>query len=98
MADHQQVKRRRPRTFHEHKNILGIYDDAELTKRYRLDSECIAFVTNLVRDKLHSLIEYKVLKTLRYLATGKMQLCKTASLIQFSLLLSVVVAKDIYYK
>ena len=47
MANHQEV-RRRPRTFRERNNILGLYDDAELIKRYRLDSEGIAFVFNLV--------------------------------------------------
>ena len=45
MANHQQVRRRRPRNFRERKNILGLYDDAEL-KRYRLDSEGIAFIIN----------------------------------------------------
>ena len=46
MANHQEVRRRRPRTFRERNNILGLYDDAELIKRYRLDSEGIAFVIN----------------------------------------------------
>ena len=52
MADHQQVRRCRSRTFSERKNILVIYNDAEIIKRYRLDSEGIGFVSNLMRDKL----------------------------------------------
>ena len=68
MANYQQVRRRRPRTFCERKNILGIYDDAELK---RLDSEGIAFVTKLVRDKLHSRTEwnYAVIPEMKVLVT-----------------------------
>ena len=48
MADHQQVWRRRSRTFRERKNILDIYDDAELIRRYRLDRGGIAFIAYLM--------------------------------------------------
>ena len=71
------------RTFRPRKNALEMYTDADLLKRYRLDRAGIEFVTDLVRRELrdplgkrHSLTpEMKVILTLRYLASGKMQLC-----------------------
>lgn len=74
---------RRPRIFRERKDILNMYNDAELIKRYRLDREGILLVTDFVRDAITPATsrsraipaELKVLTTLRYLATGKMQLC-----------------------
>ncbi|KAK3894851.1 hypothetical protein Pcinc_001424 [Petrolisthes cinctipes] len=58
-------------------------DDSELIKRYRLDREGIIFVTDMLRETLESPTsrsmaispEMKVVIILRYLATGKMQLC-----------------------
>lgn len=43
---------RRPRVCREWKNILNIYDDAELVKRYKLDRAGILLVTDLVRDAI----------------------------------------------
>lgn len=65
------------------KDILNIYSDAELVKRYRLDRAEILLVTDFVRDAITPpksrsraiTVEVKVITTLRYLATGKMQLC-----------------------
>ena len=63
--------------------MLDELSDAELIKRYRLDRDGILYVSNLVREALTSetkrrnplIPEMKVIITLRYLATGKMQLC-----------------------
>ncbi len=63
-------------------------DDNELIKRYRLDRARIMFVSDLIREKLISPTqrrnaiapEMKVITTLRYLATGKMQLCSSDDL------------------
>lgn len=74
---------RRPRHFRDRKDVLNDLSDAELIKRYRLDRAGIMFVTELVRERISSQTnrnrpvtpETKVLITLRYLATGKMQLC-----------------------
>lgn len=60
-----------------------MYNDSELVKRYRLDREGIMVVTDFVRDTITPptarnkaiTAEMKVLTTLRYLATGKMQQC-----------------------
>lgn len=60
-----------------------MYDDSELVKRYRLDRGGILLVTDFVRGAITPptnrsnaiSAEMKVLTTLRYLATGKMQLC-----------------------
>ncbi len=46
------VQRRRLRTFQERKNVLELYDDRELIKRYRLDHQGILFVTDLVRNSI----------------------------------------------
>ena len=74
-----------PRNNYRRKDVLNELNDAELIKRYRLDREGILFVTNLVRAALKSdtnrfdplTPELKVLITLRYLATGKMQKCSS---------------------
>lgn len=63
------------------RNVLQSMDDCELIKRYRLDRAGIMFVTDIIRDKLTSPTqrrnaiapEMKVIGTLRYLSTGKMQ-------------------------
>lgn len=85
MAQKQRHPRRnsRPR-----RDVLGELSDAELMKRYRFDREGILFVTDLVRDALQPPTnrnvpitpEMKVLMTLRYLATGKMQQCNSDDL------------------
>ena len=62
MAYHQQVRRRHPRTFRECKKILGIYDDAELIKRYQLDSEGLLLLL-IWWDKLHSCTEWNYVVT-----------------------------------
>ena len=57
-------------------------------KHYRLDHAGIMFVVDLIRDALTSptqrhnaiLPEMKVITTLRYLATGKMQQCSSEDL------------------
>ena len=64
------------------RNILETLNDRELLKRYRLNREGIEIVVELVRDAITSPTnrnspitpELKCLATLRYLATGKMQL------------------------
>lgn len=88
MALHQGARRRQPRSFSERKDVLNNLSDAELIKRYRLDREGIVLVTDLVRDALTNATarnkaitpELKVVTLLRYLATGKMQLCTSDDL------------------
>ena len=80
--------RQQRRHFRERRDILHELSDAELIKRYRLDHEGILYVTNLVRGRLVSPTnrnspftpEIKVITTLRYLATGKMQQCNSDDL------------------
>lgn len=84
MDGQQRVRLRRVRHYFERKDVLNIYNDAELVKRYRLDRAGILLVTDMVRDTLSPrtnrskaiTAEMKVLTTLRYLATGKMQMCR----------------------
>ncbi len=65
-----------------------MFDDEQLIKRYRLDRAGIIFVSDLVRDvispvTLHSnafSVELKIVMTLRFLATGKMQQCNADDL------------------
>ncbi|XP_046370447.2 putative nuclease HARBI1 isoform X1 [Haliotis rufescens] len=76
------------RTFRPRKNIFSVYSDTELIQRFRLDCAGILFVTNLIRDRLTSPTqrnnaitpEMKIAVMLRYLATGKMQLCNADDL------------------
>ncbi|KAK3886761.1 hypothetical protein Pcinc_009081 [Petrolisthes cinctipes] len=84
MAEQQPPLRvRQPRVFRERNDVLNELSDNELIKRYRLDREGIIFVTDLVRPVLlrptvanKALTpEQKVIITLRYVATAKMQLC-----------------------
>ncbi|KAK3865839.1 hypothetical protein Pcinc_028583 [Petrolisthes cinctipes] len=83
MAEQQELRVRQPRVFRERRDVLNELSDNELIKRYILDREGIVFVTDLVRPVLlrptvsnKALTpEQKVLITLRYIATGKMQLC-----------------------
>ncbi|XP_056016141.1 putative nuclease HARBI1 [Ostrea edulis] len=71
------------RNFRERKDCLQQYSDRELIERFRLDSGGILFVESLIRDQISSGSRrnmalsslQKVLLTLRFLATGKMQLC-----------------------
>ncbi len=70
------------------RNILQTLNDSKLIKRYRLDRAGIIFVADLIRDELtsptqrHNAIspEMKVITTLRYLSTGKMQQCSSDDL------------------
>ena len=88
MAAPQEVELRRPRIYNVRKDVLNEFSDAELIRRYRLDREGIMLVTDLVRDALTSATsrskaitpELKVVTLLRYLATGKMQLCNADDL------------------
>ncbi|XP_048852793.1 putative nuclease HARBI1 isoform X2 [Brienomyrus brachyistius] len=72
----------------DRRNILQTLNDHELIKRYRLDHDGIMFVVELIRDALTSPTqrsnaitpEMKVITTLRYLATGKMQQCSSDDL------------------
>ena len=83
MAAQQPVRVRRARVYRERKDILNVYGDSELVKRFRLDRGGIMLVTNYVRNVIQPPTsrskaipaELKVLTCLRYLATGKMQLC-----------------------
>uniref|UniRef100_A0A8C2DXG6 Putative nuclease HARBI1 n=1 Tax=Cyprinus carpio TaxID=7962 RepID=A0A8C2DXG6_CYPCA len=69
-------------------DVLQTLDDRELLRRYRLDRAGIMFVVDLLRDAItsptrrHNAItpEKKVITTLRYLATGKMQQCSSDDL------------------
>lgn len=82
MAEQQQPRVRQPRNFRERKDIINELSDEELIKRYRLDRAGVIFVTDLVRPVLTNPTvtnkaltpEMKMLITLRYLATGEMQL------------------------
>ncbi|KAA0725346.1 putative nuclease HARBI1 [Triplophysa tibetana] len=70
------------------RDVLQTLDDRELLRRYRLDHAGIMFVVDLLRDAItsptrrHNAItpEKKVITTLRYLATGKMQQCSSDDL------------------
>lgn len=73
------LRHSQPRTFQPRRDVLNELTDEELIKR----STEIILVTALVREALKSDTrgnsalneELKVITTLRYLATGKMQLC-----------------------
>ena len=88
MAAPQQHIGRRVRTYREQKDVLNTLTDSELITRYRLDRAGIVYVTDLVRrdlesptERSHALTaELKVVITLRYLATGKMQQCSSDDL------------------
>ncbi|XP_050686985.1 putative nuclease HARBI1 [Eriocheir sinensis] len=88
MAECQQARQRLVKTFQERRDVLNTLSDAELLKRYRLDRAGVLFVTDLVRGALQSPTsrsfaltpEMKVIITLRYLATGKMQMCNSDDL------------------
>ena len=70
------------------RNVLETMEDSELMKRYRLNREGIKLVVELVRDAITSQTnrnypispKIKCLATLRYLATGEMQLCSADDL------------------
>ena len=82
MAERQQARERQHKTYKPRKDVLNTLNDFELVKRYRLDRAGVLYVTDLVRDSLQNATsrsqaltaEMKVLITLRYLATGKMQM------------------------
>ncbi|XP_064605748.1 putative nuclease HARBI1 [Liolophura sinensis] len=71
------------RHFKERRDCLNEYNDRELLERFRLDAAGIWYIESLVRDDVVSGSNrnraltpmQKVLITLRFLATGKMQLC-----------------------
>lgn len=87
----------------ERRNILETMNDRELIKRYRLDHDGIMFVVDLIRDALTSPTarsnaitpEIKVITTLRYLATGKMQQCSSDDLCLSQPSISRVIAQTI---
>ncbi|XP_041347098.1 putative nuclease HARBI1 isoform X1 [Gigantopelta aegis] len=74
---------RLPRYFNERKPVLNLYNDFELVERYRFDRNSIEYITDLLAKDICPLTHRsqsvdavtKVLVTLRYLATGKFQLC-----------------------
>jgi len=84
MAEEQQQQGSLLRNIRARRDVLRELSDEELIKRYRLNRAGILFVTDLVRDALQSdskrsralTAEMKVIITLRFLATGKMQQCK----------------------
>lgn len=71
------------RCFRKRKDCLVEYSDAELVERYRFDSAGIRFLEGLIGNELMSGSRrncaisplQNILSTLRFLATGKMQLC-----------------------
>ncbi|XP_044049156.1 putative nuclease HARBI1 [Siniperca chuatsi] len=74
---------RHAQIFQERKNVFELFDNAQLIKRYHVDRAGIIFVSELVRDVISPLTlrsnvfsaELKVVMTLCFLATGKMQQC-----------------------
>ena len=54
MADRQNIRARHFRGFRPRKNVLEMYDDAQLVKIYRFDSAGIIYITDLVRHALKS--------------------------------------------
>ncbi|XP_050700193.1 putative nuclease HARBI1 [Eriocheir sinensis] len=88
MAELVGARPRQLRTFRARRDVLDELPDPELIKRYRLDRAGILFVADLVREALTAPTnrnqalspEMKVLVTLRYLATGKMQQCSSDDL------------------
>ena len=74
---------RRQRIYKQRRDVLAEYSDSELLERYRFDQAGILFVTDLVKEEIQSATKRsqaltpvtKVTITLRYLATGRMQLC-----------------------
>ncbi len=80
VASQQGERRRRPRIYRPRKDILNVYEDAELVKRWRLEREGKLLVCDMVRDAIAPKtnrskaisVEMKVATTLQYLATGKM--------------------------
>ncbi|XP_063881593.1 putative nuclease HARBI1 [Scylla paramamosain] len=86
MAGQQEPQQhRRHRTFRERRDVLQEYNDHQLIERFRLDRASILYLTDLVRGALRSPTarnkalspKMKVAITLRYLDTGKMQLCNS---------------------
>ncbi len=69
-------------------NVLRTMHDLVLIRRYTLDHAGIMFVTDLIRDmptsqtsRWNAIVpEMDVISTLTYLATGKMQLCRSDDL------------------
>ena len=96
--------RRQPRVFRERRDVLNELNDLELIKRYRLNREGILFVSGLVREVISRPTarnkaispELKVLATLRYLATGKMQQCSSDDLSPSQQTISRIIRETIY--
>ncbi len=89
--------------------MLHTMHDSELIRRYTLDRAGIMFVTDLIKDMLTSLTlrrnaiapEMDVitkLTTLTYLATGKMQLCRSNDLCLLQHFQNLIVSLFISYK
>ncbi len=82
--------------------------DSELIIRYTLDRAGIMFVTDLIKDMLTSLtllrnaiapeMDANMLTTLTYLATGKMQLCRSDDLGLLQHFQNRIVSLFIFYK
>ncbi|XP_046577279.1 putative nuclease HARBI1 [Haliotis rubra] len=72
-----------PRVFNERREVLHTLDDNELLQRYRFDRNSIVYICDLLEHDLSPVTHRscavscvtKVLVTLRYLATGKFQMC-----------------------
>ncbi|XP_071091249.1 putative nuclease HARBI1 [Haliotis cracherodii] len=75
--------RRNSRIFNERRDILYSLDDNELIQRYRFDRYSIVYICDILKQELSPITQrscavscvIKVLVTLRYLATGKFQMC-----------------------
>ncbi|XP_046345474.2 putative nuclease HARBI1 isoform X1 [Haliotis rufescens] len=75
--------RRNSRIFNERRDILHSLDDNELIQRYRFDRNSIVYICDILEQELSPITQRscavscvtKVLVTLRYLATGKFQIC-----------------------
>lgn len=104
MAEAEAVPAHLRRGFHPRKDVLNEMTDLELITRYRLDREGILMLTDLVRDVLsrptarNNVIppELKVVTTLRYLATGKMQQCSSDDLGPSQPTISRIIKETVY--
>lgn len=73
---------RRERVFRVRVNPLDMYEDHELYARYRFDREGVIFIAGLLGNRLRPMSArsyavpglYKVMATLRFLATGSFQM------------------------
>ena len=54
MAEDNHLRICRVKTYQPRNNVVNMYSDAELIKRYRLDRAGIIYITELVREYIES--------------------------------------------